>query len=93
MCIIADDSIFLTIAVAHLARASNVISLFPGLQDKGEQYLQAVAASNDYSMDCIKVLKKRNLALTLQDTHHRKVMNATFVHILHGIGCGCQVRE
>nr|GLL44991.1 protein arginine N-methyltransferase 1.6 [Ipomoea trifida] len=73
LCIVADDSIFLTIAVGHLARASNVISLFPGLQDKGEQYLQAVAASNDYSMDCIKVLKKRNSTLTMQDTHHKKV--------------------
>ncbi|CAH9084462.1 unnamed protein product [Cuscuta epithymum] len=72
LCVVADDSIFMTIAIAQLSKAY-VISMLPGLLDKGEQYLQAVADSNDYSMDCIKVLKRRNYALTMQDTHHRKV--------------------
>ncbi|XP_022875443.1 protein arginine N-methyltransferase 1.6 isoform X1 [Olea europaea var. sylvestris] len=73
LCLIADDSLFLTIAFARLGKASSVISLFPGLQDKGAKYLQAVAAANGYSMDCIEVTKKGNLQLTLNESYQRKV--------------------
>ncbi|KAL2472030.1 Protein arginine N-methyltransferase 1.6 [Abeliophyllum distichum] len=73
LCLIADDSLFLTIAVARLGKASCVISLFPGLQEKGAQYLQAVAAANGFNMDCIEVTKKRNLQLTLNESYQRKV--------------------
>ncbi|VFQ87921.1 unnamed protein product [Cuscuta campestris] len=75
LCFVADDSIFLTIAIAQLGRASNVNvkSAFPGLGEKGEQYLQAVADSNGYSMDCITVLKQRYSGLNMEATHERKV--------------------
>lgn len=76
LCLIADDSLFLTIAFARLGKASSVISLFPGLQDKGAKYLQAVAAANGYSMDCIEVTKKGNLQLTLNESYQRKVNRA-----------------
>ncbi|KAI3470120.1 hypothetical protein Pfo_026783 [Paulownia fortunei] len=73
LCLVADDSIFLTIAVAHLSKSSHVIPLFPGLGKKGSQYLQIVAAANSYTMDCIEILKKKDLQSTLQDAHQRKI--------------------
>ncbi|KAK9274977.1 hypothetical protein L1049_022234 [Liquidambar formosana] len=71
LCVVADDSVFLTIIIAHLSKTSHVISLFPGLRDKGAQYLQAVAGANGFSMDRVEVLGKRSL--TLHDTHQKKV--------------------
>ncbi|KAE8055902.1 hypothetical protein FH972_012713 [Carpinus fangiana] len=73
LCIVADDSLFLTLLVAHLSRTSHVISLFPGLRDKGAQYLQAVADANGFSMDRVEVLEKRKTRLTMHDTHQKKV--------------------
>ncbi|KAB1217016.1 Protein arginine N-methyltransferase 1.6 [Morella rubra] len=73
LCIVADDSIFLTLLVAHLSRTSHVISMFPGLRDKGARYLQAVADANGFSMDRVEVLEKRKPYLTLDDTHQKKV--------------------
>ncbi|CAL9029404.1 unnamed protein product [Prunus brigantina] len=73
LCIVADDSIFLTLLVAHLSKTSHVMSFFPGLQDKGFQYLQAVANSNGFSMDRVEFLKKRKTKLTMHDTHQKKV--------------------
>ncbi|KAL5551116.1 hypothetical protein UlMin_001292 [Ulmus minor] len=72
LCVVADDSVFLTLLVAHLSKTSNVISLFPGLRSKGVQYLQAVADANDLLMDRVRVLEKKK-TLTMNDTHHRKV--------------------
>ncbi|KAK3039472.1 hypothetical protein RJ639_028054 [Escallonia herrerae] len=71
--VVADDSIFLTIAIAQLSKTSHVISLFPGLREKGAQYLQFVADRNGYSMDRIEVLKRRRPQLTMHDTHQKKV--------------------
>ncbi|CAM9002430.1 unnamed protein product [Rhodiola kirilowii] len=71
LCVVADDSVFLTILIASLSKESHVISLFPGLQD-GAKYLQAVADANGFSIDRVKVAKKRS-CLTMQDTEQRKV--------------------
>ncbi|XP_059657547.1 protein arginine N-methyltransferase 1.6 [Cornus florida] len=73
LCVVADDSLFLTTAVAHLSKTSHVISLFPGLREKGAQYLQAVAVANGYSMDRVEVLDRRKVHLTMHDTRHKKV--------------------
>ncbi|PQQ13701.1 protein arginine N-methyltransferase 1.6 [Prunus yedoensis var. nudiflora] len=73
LCIVADDSIFLTLLVAHLSKTSHVMSFFPGLQDKGFQYLEAVANSNGFSMDRVEFLNKRKTKLTMHDTHQKKV--------------------
>lgn len=73
LCLVADDSIFLTVAVAHISKNSNVIPLFPGLGKRGSQYLQAVAKANSYTMDHIEIIKKRDLQLTLLEPHQRKV--------------------
>lgn len=49
------------------------MSFFPGLQDKGFQYLQAVANSNGFSIDRVEFLNKRKTKLTMHDTHQKKV--------------------
>ncbi|KAL7167244.1 hypothetical protein ACSBR2_037832 [Camellia fascicularis] len=73
LCLVADDSVFLTIAIAHLSKTSHVISSFPVLREKGAKYLQAVAVANGYSMDRVEVLEKRKNKLTMHDTHQKKV--------------------
>ncbi|XP_052209150.1 protein arginine N-methyltransferase 7 [Diospyros lotus] len=73
LCVVADDSIFLTVAIAYLCKTSHVISLFPGLREKGAKYLEAVAVANGCSMDQIRVLEKRKNSLTMHDTRQRKV--------------------
>ena len=78
LCVVADDSIFLAILIAHLSRTSHVISLFPGLRDKGTQYLQAVADVNGFSMDCVEVLQNWKTCLTTLDTHQKKVIHPRF---------------
>ncbi|KAH7858120.1 hypothetical protein Vadar_020207 [Vaccinium darrowii] len=70
LCLVPDDSIFLTIAI--LCKTSHVISLFSGLREKGAKYLQAVASENGHSMDRIEVLDKRKKNLTMGDTHQIK---------------------
>ncbi|KAG8376293.1 hypothetical protein BUALT_Bualt09G0048200 [Buddleja alternifolia] len=60
LCLVADDSIFLTIAIAHLSKTSHVIPLFPGLgKRRASQYLQMVAEANNYTMDRIEILNKK----------------------------------
>lgn len=73
MCLVADDSIFLAIAVAHFSEKSHVIPLFPGLGKKGLQYLETVAAANSYTMDRIEMIKKKDLQSTIQNSYQRKV--------------------
>ncbi|XP_073283374.1 protein arginine N-methyltransferase 1.6-like isoform X2 [Primulina huaijiensis] len=73
LCLVADDSIFLTVAVARLSKNSNVIPLFPGLGKRGSQYLQAVAKANGYTMDRIEIIKKKDLQVTLHEPCQRKV--------------------
>ncbi|KAL8112334.1 hypothetical protein AgCh_019869 [Apium graveolens] len=72
ICVVADDSIFLTIATAHLSKTSNVLSFLPGLREQGALYLQDVSVANGYSMDRVIVLNKKS-QLSLHDTHERKV--------------------
>ncbi|XP_058085207.1 protein arginine N-methyltransferase 7 isoform X2 [Magnolia sinica] len=73
LCVVADDSVFLTILTASLSTSSHVISIFPGLREKGFLYLEAVADVNGFSMDRVEVLGRRKTCLTLEDTNHRKV--------------------
>ncbi|XP_076916551.1 protein arginine N-methyltransferase 7-like, partial [Bidens hawaiensis] len=73
LCVIADDSVFLSVAAARVSKTSHIISLFPGIGDKGSQYLQAVADENGYSMDRVRVINTRKQQLTMNDTHQNKV--------------------
>lgn len=57
-----------------------MLSLFPGLRDKGAQYLEVVSDANGFSMDRIKVLEKRKTYLTLDDTHQKKVRGYSFMN-------------
>ncbi|GER28048.1 protein arginine N-methyltransferase 7 [Striga asiatica] len=66
LCLVADDSIFLTIAVASVSKNAHVIPLFPGLGKKGLKYLRRVSAANGYTMDRVHTLK--DLHLTQQDS-------------------------
>ncbi|MCL7030287.1 hypothetical protein MKW94_014957 [Papaver nudicaule] len=72
LCVVADDSIFLTILIASVSTSSQVISMFPGIQEKGFRYLQAVADANCFSMDRVKVIGKKR-CLTMNDTNQKKV--------------------
>ncbi|GJV24500.1 protein arginine N-methyltransferase 1.6 [Tanacetum coccineum] len=73
LCVIADDSVFLTLAVAHLSKSAHIISLFPGLREKGAQYLQTVADENGFSMDRLEVISPSKKQWTMNDTHQKKV--------------------
>lgn len=73
LCVIADDSVFLAILIANLSRTSQVVALFPGIREKGSQYLRTVCDMNGFSMDRVKVLDRRKACLTLLDTHQKKV--------------------
>ncbi|XWS61986.1 hypothetical protein CRYUN_Cryun07bG0172100 [Craigia yunnanensis] len=73
LCVVADDSIFLTLLAANLSENSHVISFFPGLRDMGAQYLENVAEANGFSMDRVEVHEKRKACLTMHDTHGKKV--------------------
>ncbi|KGN50251.1 protein arginine N-methyltransferase 1.6 [Cucumis sativus] len=72
-CMIADDSVFLTLMVACLSKKTLVLSLFPGIREKGTKYLQAVSRVNGICMDSIKVIEKRKSCLTIHDTFEKKV--------------------
>ncbi|GJV21394.1 hypothetical protein Tco_1370414 [Tanacetum coccineum] len=74
LCVIADDSVFLTVAVAHLSKTSHIISLFPGLREKGAQYLKTVADENGYSTDQLEVINPSKQQWTMSDTHQKKVI-------------------
>ncbi|XP_061341078.1 protein arginine N-methyltransferase 1.6 isoform X2 [Gastrolobium bilobum] len=73
LCLVADDSIFLPLLMANLSEAPHVISLLPGLKERGLHYLQAAACANRLSPNCIEVLEKRVKQLTMHDTHQKKV--------------------
>ncbi|XP_019434888.1 PREDICTED: protein arginine N-methyltransferase 1.6 isoform X1 [Lupinus angustifolius] len=73
LCLVADDSVFLPLLVAHLSEASHVISLLPGLKERGLQYLLGVAHDNHLSPNHIEVLGKRAKQVTLDDTDQKKV--------------------
>ncbi|CAN1333533.1 Protein arginine N-methyltransferase 1.6 [Linum perenne] len=74
LCIVADDSVFLTLLAARLSETSRVVSLFPGLRDKGAQYLETVAKENGIAAAAnrIEVVNdKKNIALHC--TNQKKV--------------------
>lgn len=73
LCLVVDDSVFLTLVAAHLSKSSHVLSLFPGLQEKGARYLEAVAYANNFSMDRLEVSRKGKAYLTGNSTYQRKV--------------------
>ncbi|XP_022154833.1 protein arginine N-methyltransferase 1.6 isoform X2 [Momordica charantia] len=73
VCMVADDSVFLTLLVASILKTTRVLSLFPGIREKGGKYLQVVACANGISADSIKVIEKRISCLTLYDTFEKKV--------------------
>ncbi|KAK1261954.1 Protein arginine N-methyltransferase 7 [Acorus gramineus] len=73
LCVIVDDSVFLTIVSASLSQTSNVMSTLPGLQGNGAKFLHSVADTNGFSMDRVKVLGRRVTCLTMDDMHRRKV--------------------
>ncbi|KAJ1390116.1 S-adenosyl-L-methionine-dependent methyltransferase [Sesbania bispinosa] len=73
LCMVADDSVFLPLLVAHLSETPHIISLLPGLKERGLQYLQAAAQANRLSPNCIEVLEKRVKQLTMHDTNQKKV--------------------
>ncbi|KAJ6942794.1 protein arginine N-methyltransferase 1.6 [Populus alba x Populus x berolinensis] len=72
LCVVADNSVFLSLLVSHLSKTSNVIALFPGLRERGVQYLKAVADANGITADRIEVFQKKKY-LTLNDTKQKKV--------------------
>ncbi|CAD6338110.1 unnamed protein product [Miscanthus lutarioriparius] len=72
-CIVADDSVFLTLIVSSLLPSSKIFTMFPSLRDRGFNYLQAVADANNLSMDRIKVIGKKASSLTMNDLNHEKV--------------------
>ncbi|CAN6209033.1 unnamed protein product [Urochloa humidicola] len=72
-CIVADDSVFLALIVSSLLPSSKVIPMFPGLRDKGFNYLRAVANANNLSVDQIKVIGRKASSLTMNDLQHEKV--------------------
>lgn len=73
LCVVADDSIFLTVAVASLAKTSHLIALFPNLRQKGIKYLRSVSAANNFSTVRIEIETLKNLLLSMSNTHQRKI--------------------
>ncbi|XP_012843079.1 PREDICTED: LOW QUALITY PROTEIN: protein arginine N-methyltransferase 1.6 [Erythranthe guttata] len=60
LCLVADDSIFLAIAIARLSKSSNVIPLFPGLGKKGRKertLLDSILSKDVLIMPCKGLLK------------------------------------
>ncbi|KAG6427752.1 hypothetical protein SASPL_111999 [Salvia splendens] len=73
VCLVADDSIFLAVSVAHLSKTSQVMPLFPGLGNKGMQYLQKASIANSFTMDRIEFVRRKELLSSLQGSPHRKI--------------------
>ncbi|KAJ0967052.1 hypothetical protein J5N97_023969 [Dioscorea zingiberensis] len=73
LCVVADDSLFLTIVTASLSKTSHVISVLPGLQEKGALYVQTVADANGFSMDRVRFIGKKASLLGKDDLNQRKV--------------------
>ncbi|PKU80479.1 protein arginine N-methyltransferase 7 [Dendrobium catenatum] len=68
LCVVADDSIILTILAGSLSDTSKIISSFHGFQGKGCAYIQALSVANGFSMDRVQVLNKRIASLLLDGT-------------------------
>lgn len=87
LCVVADDSIFLTLLVAHLSQESRVMAFYPGLRDKGARYLQAVAGANGFTMDRVEVLERRSMGLSMHETHQKEVGTMSSLYIRSEINC------
>lgn len=74
LCVVADDSVFLTLSVARLSTTSNIASHFPGLRGKGFRYLQAVSDANGLSMERVRVLESNNMLSSLNALYPKKVL-------------------
>ncbi|XP_020584991.1 protein arginine N-methyltransferase 7 [Phalaenopsis equestris] len=74
LCVVADDSILLTVLAATLSETSKVISSLHGFQEKGYAYIQAVSVANGFSMDRIHVLNKRVSSRLLDDSLRKRNM-------------------
>ncbi|KAK9668348.1 hypothetical protein RND81_13G054100 [Saponaria officinalis] len=73
LCFVADDSVFLAMALTHLCKTSHVMLLFPGLRQKGFQYLQSLAEINQFNLHHLKLLDHRQDCLIIQDVADKKV--------------------
>ncbi|XP_021848637.1 protein arginine N-methyltransferase 7 isoform X2 [Spinacia oleracea] len=73
LCFVVDDSIFLATAIARLCNTSHIMLLFPGLRERGFQYLQANAETNHFSADCLKLLDHRTDCISINDTDGKKI--------------------
>ncbi|KAG2608857.1 hypothetical protein PVAP13_4KG010100 [Panicum virgatum] len=83
-CIVADDSVLLAVIVSSLLPSSKVITMFPGLRDKGFNYLRAVADANKFSMDRIEVIGKKASSLTMNDLKDEKINLVVGEPFYHG---------
>ncbi|CAA6656140.1 unnamed protein product [Spirodela intermedia] len=73
VCVIADDSIFLTISAACLSEESHIVSMLPGLRDLGSSYLKAISDFHGIPEDQIRVIGKKAACLTLDNLSGKKV--------------------
>uniref|UniRef100_A0A803NDF1 Protein arginine N-methyltransferase n=1 Tax=Chenopodium quinoa TaxID=63459 RepID=A0A803NDF1_CHEQI len=73
LCFVLDDSIFLATAIAHLCKTSRVMLLFPGLRERGLQYLRATAETNQFSADRLKLLDHRLEYISIHETDGKKI--------------------
>lgn len=80
---VADDSVFLPLLLAQLSEAPHIMSLLPGLKERGLQYLQTAAHANGLSHNCIEVIGKGVKQLTMDDIQQKKVEFSSF-HLLGG---------
>lgn len=80
LCLIADDSVFSAISVAHLSKTARVLTLFPGLGDQGARYLEIVADANGFSIDRVEVLQKKKACLTMDDTQQKVIFSIRIVY-------------
>jgi len=76
LCYVADDSIFLATAISHLCQTSQIVVSFPGLRQKGLQYLQTIAEANGFSVDRQKLQNHQKDSTITHDTHAKKVVSA-----------------
>ena len=72
MCVVGDDSVFLTLSAACLSESSLIISMLPGLRDVGSRYLESVAPFNHVFENRIKVIGKKAACLTVDNLYNRK---------------------
>ncbi|XP_078173348.1 protein arginine methyltransferase 7 [Carex rostrata] len=64
LCVVADDSVFLTVLLSSLSESSNVIACFPGLRENGADFIKSISASNGFSPDRIRFLGTKASSFT-----------------------------